>query len=491
MSPNLQRISATQWVLAAPQTGSFRPGSPSRAWRLSAFYARVILGLLLSTSVGVSVAQDVETGSQDHAKAAPGFHNRKKHKHAASGPADPFWDLNGTAAGAGGTGGTMPNGTWSTSVANWNPLSDGTGTTAVWNNGDAAVFSAGSTATGNYTVTVSGSVTASSITFEEGTVTLAGTSTPVLTISGGITINNTINGTTTFGSSLGTILTPTNASQIWANNSTQGFVVNSGVQLGGKVVLTLGGSGSGTISGIISQASAMGANQGALAKTGAGTFTLTGANTYGGASNGTTVSAGTLLVNNTTGSGTGAGAVTVNNTGTLGGSGTITGTVTLNNSGVINGGGTAGAVGTLTINNGTVGALTFNNTSVLNADMTATTADQISVIGGVNIATTTAVLQLNIPNGTTFAAGQQFTLLNNDAADAITGTFSNAPTGMDIINGYAWVVSYTGGSGNDFVLTAVPEPGTWLAGGLAVAGLICYQRRCFGRFFKRAKEERS
>jgi hypothetical protein len=67
----------------------------------------------------------------------------------------------------------------------------------------------------------------------------------------------------------------------------------------------------------------------------------------------------------------------------------------------------------------------------------------------------------------------------------VAETFSNAPTGMDIINGYAWIVSYSGGTGNDFVLTAVPEPGTWVAGSLALAGLVCYQRRRFARFFKR------
>ena len=65
----------------------------------------------------------------------------------------------------------------------------------------------------------------------------------------------------------------------------------------------------------------------ALTKIGTGTFTITGTNTYSG---GTTVSNGTLLVSNTGGSGTGAGAVTVVSGATLGGSGVIAGPVTVN-----------------------------------------------------------------------------------------------------------------------------------------------------------------
>jgi len=60
----------------------------------------------------------------------------------------------------------------------------------------------------------------------------------------------------------------------------------------------------------------------AVIKIGTGTLTLTGANTYSG---GSTVSAGTLLVNNSIGSGTGTGAVTVANGGLLGGTGDIAG----------------------------------------------------------------------------------------------------------------------------------------------------------------------
>ena len=77
-----------------------------------------------------------------------------------------------------------------------------------------------------------------------------------------------------------------------------------------------------------------------LVKNGAGTVILTGANSYGGS---TEIINGTLLVNNTTGSGTSVSAVTVQPAGTLGGSGTIAGDVTVN--GAISPG---ASVGTLT-----------------------------------------------------------------------------------------------------------------------------------------------
>ena len=62
-------------------------------------------------------------------------------------------------------------------------------------------------------------------------------------------------------------------------------------------------------------------------KVGTGNWTLTGANTYSG---GTVVDAGTLTVNNVSGSGTGSGAVTVNTGATLAGTGSISGATTIN-----------------------------------------------------------------------------------------------------------------------------------------------------------------
>jgi len=90
--------------------------------------------------------------------------------------------------------------------------------------------------------------------------------------------------------------------------------------------LTLAGTNTGnnTLAGILQNSSAAGAQALSLTKSGAGTWVLSGANTYTGA---TTVSNGTLLVNGNQSAATGA--VSVAGSATLGGSGTIGGAVSL------------------------------------------------------------------------------------------------------------------------------------------------------------------
>src|SRR6185436_4309221 len=97
---------------------------------------------------------------------------------------DQYWDLNGATAGS---GGATPIGTWDTSTANWSPDPLGTRPVTIWGNGNTAVFSAGSDATGLFTVTVA-AVGAGGIRIEEGSVQLTGGN--VSMAAGTITLNS-------------------------------------------------------------------------------------------------------------------------------------------------------------------------------------------------------------------------------------------------------------------------------------------------------------
>jgi autotransporter-associated beta strand protein len=80
-----------------------------------------------------------------------------------------YWDLNGTTAGAG----TAPSGTWDSTSTNWSSSASGTVATGPWA-GQNAYFSAGSDATGSYTVSVSGTQVVANLFVLNGTVTFTG-----------------------------------------------------------------------------------------------------------------------------------------------------------------------------------------------------------------------------------------------------------------------------------------------------------------------------
>lgn len=110
-------------------------------------------------------------------------------------------------------------------------------------------------------------------------------------------------------------------------------------------------------------------------KTRAGNLILTKANTYSGP---TVVTFGTLYANNTTGSATGSGAVTVRTGAVLGGTGTCAGAATIATGGGINPGTTNTTPSTLT-----VGSLTFkaNTTNTLDCVVATATSDKVTVTG--------------------------------------------------------------------------------------------------------------
>ena len=350
------------------------------------------------------------------------------------------------------------NTTWSTST-NWSPAGPpGAGDTASFDR----AFSRQPNLTAN--ATVGGLLMTTGVAQNVTLSATVGTLT-IPSIGGtGILVNNTNAFTLTIsaGVTLG-------ASQAWTNSSGNLFTVSGTVNLDPHH-LTVNGTGNTLISGVIG-------GTGILTKDGSGTLTLTGSNTYGGG----TVDGGTLLVNNTIGSGTGTGGVTVSNAGTtLGGTGTISGAVTVNAGANIapgNGGNSTAVLNT--------GALTLASASNFRVNINGPTIgsqyDQLRVpTGGVTITGSNLVVTV----GTTLSVGQMFTVLNKATTGPITGTFAGIPEGGNVVgsNGTVFSVSYIAGDGrNDVVLTvlqaAVPEPSTWIAGALGVAGLVFTQRR--------------
>ncbi len=81
-----------------------------------------------------------------------------------------YWDTDGNTPGS---GGPEPDGTWGVDDF-WSNSEDGDEATGGWTPGEIAVFSAGSDATGEYTVTVDGTQEIGGISFADGTPTLTG-----------------------------------------------------------------------------------------------------------------------------------------------------------------------------------------------------------------------------------------------------------------------------------------------------------------------------
>jgi autotransporter-associated beta strand protein len=303
-------------------------------------------------------------------------------------------------------------------------------------------------------------------------VTISSSAAQILTFEGvggtGILIDNASAFTLTITARVGL-----DASETWTNNSGNLFTVSgTTLGLGEDNTLTVNGTGN-TLISAITDGAGMGS---AILKDGSGTLTITGTNAYSG---GTTVNGGTLLVNNTIGSGTGDGGVTVNGAGTtLGGTGIITERVTVNAGANIapgNGGHTTSVL--------TVGAVTLAPGANFLVDINGTSPgsgyDRLVVTASGNNQFVITNSNLVVTVGTTLSVGQTFLIGQRTSGQPITGQFAQGSnvTGSD---GTVFSVSYTGGNGNDIVLTVTaapaPEPSTWIGGALAIVGLAFTQR---------------
>lgn len=209
-------------------------------------------------------------------------------------------------------------------------------------------------------------------------------------------------------SSLGGITLAGGGSNYWiqcdSGTLTVGGIVSAGSTATGARLLTLQGNGSFSIPGSIQNGSAAALS---VAKTNAGTLTLSGTNNFTG---GTTNWRGTMLVN-----GSLAGPLAVNG-GILSGIGAIAG-ATMVQSGVEVTPGTAlaNSIGTLTFANNLT--LAPGSTTYLEINAALNTNDQLNVAG-----TMTCGGTLNVANlAGTLAAGQSFKLFS---AGTVTGSFS-------------------------------------------------------------------
>jgi fibronectin-binding autotransporter adhesin len=236
----------------------------------------------------------------------------------------------------------------------------------------------------------------------------------------------------------------------------------------GIKTFTLTGSNNGlnTIAGVITNNS--GTNTTKLLKNGNGTWMLTGANTYSGT---TQIDSGTLLIDNTTGSGTGTGAVTVNNGGLLGGgngtagTGVVSGAVTVASGGAVSPGtpGTNSGIGTLTTNS----TFTLNGGSVLNYDLGSAGHDLISGITNLSIPNTGTVT-INLANVGGLAGGPAFPII--DYSGTLTGTFSTLQLGTQPSGFTYQLQNNTGNTSIDLLVTAAGLAGDFNNDGKVDAG---------------------
>ncbi len=246
-----------------------------------------------------------------------------------------------------------------------------------------------------------------------------------------------------------------------------------------------------TFNGVISGAG--GIAQGVSSSTTSGTTRLTAANTYTG---GTLVSGGTLLVQNSSGSATGTGAVVVTAAvpslrATFGGAGTITGTLTVNANGTVFPTALLN-VGATTLNGGTRFAWVLSDANAA----AGVGSGLLGITGGLTLnATPTFGQELTIApttfNGSVaglaanFNGSQNYSFVLASTTTGITGFDVNSVlfdlSGFQNSYNGTWSVATSLDGMNlllNYTASAIPEPAETaaLVGALAI-GLVVLKRR--------------
>jgi fibronectin-binding autotransporter adhesin len=336
-------------------------------------------------------------------------------------------------AGGGGTaGGLTFNGSYS-GTATITQANTYTGTTTLTAGtgkfvlGNKAAFGTGTIAANGVTISASTDLSGANA-IANATVNLGG--------------NNTFSGSNNIQFS-GTV-SPT-ASRTVTNNMAGASLTFSGpVNLGSTTAnrtLTIAGTGNTSITGAI--ANGAGPSLGGLTKTGNGTLTLSGVNTYNGP---TAVNGGLLLANTVGGSSsTGTGAVTVGSSGTLGGTGTVSGAVT--NNGIIAPG--VGGVGILSVGGGVTDGANSSWSIVLNG----ASSNKLAVTGILDLSAVDSLNVTGAGTGTSWLIGT-YTGTASGAFDTVTSGYSVIIAGGNIMLNAAAVGSLPGDYNQNGVVDA-------------------------------------
>jgi autotransporter-associated beta strand protein len=211
-----------------------------------------------------------------------------------------------------------------------------------------------------------------------------------------------------------------------------------------------------------------------VAKSGVGTQTLSGNMNYTGT---TTINGGRLNIN---GQKTGAGAVTVNNTGVLGGTGSVAGVSTVASGGKISPGLSPGNL-TLTGGLNMVAGSYEWELAALTETGPGVNYDELTLDGGASVLGGTSQVELAFLNAVNPNVADPFwtTAHQWQIVDLMSGTLTGNFGSVANANFATGTFSLSGGNGGDIFLnfSPAPEPSSIALVGGSLVGLLIWRRR--------------
>lgn len=272
----------------------------------------------------------------------------------------------------------------------------------------------------------------------------------------GVTVNTLRFNSATDALTLGGVNTISTGGILVTSAATNASITGGTLQSGGGRELVIINNGNLNISSIIADNGGIASS---LTYSGTGTGTLSGINTYTGA---TTINSGKLLIDGSLGNST----VIVRGGAALGGTGFIGGAVTLA------GGKDLSSQGSIDLRDGAIGELTLGNGlnigsggdwSNLYFDLGSTAGvNDVITVDGLLTLSGSGVIHLNLLNASSLATGD-YTLMTASGGGLGAG-FTLAQDTMTI-NGITYAFSLENSQAEFEVLTislaSIPEPGTW------------------------------